>query len=42
VLFHQYLFAGLYEWAGELRTVVLAKTDLFCLPEHIESYGANP
>lgn len=39
--FHQYLFAGLYEWAGELRTVVLAKTDLFCLPEHIESYGAE-
>jgi cell filamentation protein len=24
-----------------LRTVVLAKTDLFCLPEHIESYGAE-
>lgn len=27
--------------AGELRTVVLAKTDLFCLPEHIESSGAE-
>lgn len=39
--FHRDLFAGLYEWAGELRTVVLAKTDLFCLPEHIESYGAE-
>lgn len=39
--FHRYLFAGLYEWAGELRTVVLAKTDLFCLPEHIESYGTE-
>lgn len=39
--FHRYLFAELYEWAGELRTVVLAKTDLFCLPEHIESYGAE-
>lgn len=38
---HRYLFTGLYEWAGELRTVVLAKTDLFCLPEHIESYGAE-
>ena len=37
--FHRYLFEGLYEWAGELRTVPLAKTDLFCLPEHIESYG---
>jgi cell filamentation protein len=39
--FHRYLFAGLYQWAGELRTVVLAKTDLFCLPEHIESYGTE-
>ena len=39
--FHRYLFAGLYEWSGELRTVVLAKTDLFCLPEHVESYGAE-
>lgn len=39
--FHRYLFAGLYEWAGDLRTVVLAKTDLFCLPEHIASYGAE-
>jgi cell filamentation protein len=39
--FHRYLFGGLYEWAGELRRVVLAKTDLFCLPEHIESYGAE-
>ncbi len=39
--FHRYLFGDLYEWAGELRTVVLAKTDLFCLPEHIESYGAE-
>jgi cell filamentation protein, protein adenylyltransferase len=39
--FHRFLFADLYEWAGELRTVVLAKTDLFCLPEHIESYGAE-
>jgi cell filamentation protein, protein adenylyltransferase len=39
--FHRYLFADIYEWAGELRTVVLAKTDLFCLPEHIETYGAE-
>lgn len=37
--FHRYLFEGLYEWAGELRTVVLARTDLFCLPAHIESYA---
>ena len=39
--FHRYFFGDLYEWAGEPRTVVLAKTDLFCLPEHIESYAAE-
>jgi cell filamentation protein len=39
--FHRYLFGELYDWAGQLRTVVLARTDLFCLPEHIESYGAE-
>lgn len=36
---HRYLFSDLYEWAGELRTVPLSKTALFCMPEHIESYG---
>ncbi|MGB7588864.1 MAG: Fic family protein [Solirubrobacterales bacterium] len=39
--FHRYLFAELYDWAGEARTVPLARTDLFCLPKHIESYGAE-
>lgn len=38
---HRYLFSDLYDWAGELRTVPLAKTDLFCMPEHIESYGTE-
>jgi cell filamentation protein len=37
--FHRFLFEGMYEWAGELRTVPVANTDLFCMPEHIESYG---
>lgn len=39
--FHRYLFADLYDWAGELRTVVIVKNDIFCLPEHIETYGAE-
>ena len=39
--FHRFLFDGLYEWAGELRTVPLARIDLFCLPEHIDSYAAD-
>lgn len=38
---HRMLFEGLYEWAGELRSVRLAKDDLFCLPEHIESYAGE-
>jgi cell filamentation protein len=38
---HRALFDGLYEWAGELRTVPLAKDQLFCLPEHIESYAGE-
>lgn len=37
--FHRALFEGLYDWAGEVRTVVIAKTDLFCLPQHIASYA---
>jgi fido (protein-threonine AMPylation protein) len=27
--FHRFLFYGLYAWAGELRSVPLARTDLF-------------
>jgi cell filamentation protein len=38
---HRFLFEDLYKWAGELRTVPLAKTDLFCMPEHIASYWAE-
>lgn len=37
--FHRELFAGLYAWAGELRTIAIAKTDLFCLPAHLTTYG---
>lgn len=39
--FHRVLFEGVYEWAGELRSVPLAKSDLFCLPQHIESYAGE-
>lgn len=37
--FHRHLFDGLYEWAGQLRTVPIAKTEMFCLPQHIETYS---
>ncbi|MBM7786864.1 Fic/DOC family protein [Tenggerimyces flavus] len=39
--FHREIFGDLYPWAGELRTVSIAKTDTFCLPQHIESYSAQ-
>jgi cell filamentation protein len=35
--FHRFLFGDIYDWAGELRTVTIAKADLFCLPENIAS-----
>jgi cell filamentation protein len=37
--FHRRIFGDIYEWAGELRTVAIAKDDsLFALPEHIDAY----
>ncbi|MDR0978594.1 MAG: Fic family protein, partial [Lachnospiraceae bacterium] len=38
---HKHLFQDVYNWAGEIRTCNIAKTDLFCLAQHIESYGAD-
>lgn len=36
---HGYIFGEMYSWAGELRTVRIAKGgDLFALPEHIGPY----
>jgi cell filamentation protein len=36
--FHRRIFADIYTWAGELRSVAIAKDDsLFALPEHIEA-----
>jgi cell filamentation protein len=40
-LFHAEIFGDLYPWAGEIRTVGIAKTDPFCLPNHIERYSAE-
>jgi cell filamentation protein len=38
---HAQLFGDVYDWAGELRTVSIAKGDLFALPQHIESYAGD-
>jgi cell filamentation protein len=38
--FHRRIFGSLYPWAGELRTVQIAKPNAFyARPEHIESYA---
>jgi cell filamentation protein len=36
--FHGFIFGDVYPWAGELRSVAIAKEDLFALPQHIEPY----
>jgi cell filamentation protein len=37
--FHRRIFGDIYDWAGELRSVAIAKGDsLFALPQHLESY----
>jgi cell filamentation protein len=37
--FHRRIFGDVYDWAGEVRTVRLAKDrSVFALPEHIEDY----
>ena len=36
---HAYLFGGLYDFAGKIRTKTVAKGNtLFCLAEHLQSY----
>jgi cell filamentation protein len=39
--FHRFVFGDVYPWAGELRTVAIAKADMFCLPQYIESYAGD-
>ncbi|WP_305849705.1 Fic/DOC family protein [Pseudonocardia sp. H11422] len=38
---HRYIFGDVYDWAGELRSVVAGKGDVFCLPQFIESFAAD-
>ncbi|GAA3821404.1 hypothetical protein GCM10022226_47160 [Sphaerisporangium flaviroseum] len=38
--FHRHLFGDVYPWAGQIRTVGIAKQDVFCLPQFIEGYAA--
>jgi cell filamentation protein len=38
---HRQIFGDIYEWAGRIRTVVIAKGSPFCLPQYIESSSAD-
>ena len=37
--FHEHIFGDVYDWAGQLRTVSIGKGQLFCLPQHLESFA---
>lgn len=39
--FHGEIFGELYPWAGQIRTVSIARSDIFCLPQHIEAYASE-
>ena len=38
---HQYLFQDLFYWAGKTRTVAIAKGNLFCLPQYIDTFAKD-
>ena len=38
---HRYIFQDIYSWAGELRTVNIAKGNQFCLYQHLEANAAT-
>jgi cell filamentation protein len=37
---HKRIFSDIYEWAGHIRTVAIAKGAMFCLPQYILSSAA--
>jgi cell filamentation protein len=38
---HRRIFGDIYDWAGQIRTVAIAKGATFCLPQYIESSAAE-
>ena len=34
---HKRIFGDIYQWAGHIRTVAIAKSTMFCLPQYIDS-----
>jgi cell filamentation protein len=39
--FHREIFGDIYPWAGQIRTVNIAKSQMFCLTQHISAYAAD-
>jgi cell filamentation protein len=37
---HKRIFGDIYQWAGQIRTVAIAKGAMFCLPQYIDSSAA--
>jgi cell filamentation protein len=37
---HKRIFGDIYEWAGQIRTVAIAKGAMFCLPQYTDSSAA--
>jgi len=37
---HKWIFGDIYQWAGQIRTVAIAKSAMFCLPQYIDSSAA--
>jgi len=40
-MIHKFLFQDVFVWAGKIRTCNIAKTNLFCLAQFIDSYAKN-
>jgi cell filamentation protein len=38
---HRRIFGDIYDWAGHIRTVAIAKGSVFCLPRYIETSAAE-
>jgi cell filamentation protein len=38
---HRYIFQDLYEWAGEVRSVNIAKGNMFCAAQFIANYACE-
>ena len=36
---HKHIFQDIYEWAGEIRDVDIAKSNLFCLTQYIDTFA---